>query len=352
MEGRCWEAASVFVAFCAVSMSSLLGRDIATVSLLLRLIPRGLHATVDPAGSILWGLGCSWLCGAVAISQPAEKLAWPWGTGQGPLLSTASLLHAPQALRSALSVPDESQRGDWEPDTRGGRVCRREGSVTPPNGQEDTPRQLVTAGFPPAGGLRGPGHQEGLGVGIWVGDHLAGQAAAQRCLCCSERLGHTQPKAPIPKSHTMWGCVPVWKGGAFLGETEKGAPQWGHQGRQGWGTSRAGLASVLALCWACSGHAMSSSSAVLEPKLVSKARDRVPSPTARSWWLVGHSEDTAGPCAAARHPGPERLALTPSRRWGFAPKGLAPRGGVPGGLSPFCLGSGVRVRPTHCPRRT
>ena len=137
LEGRCWEAASVFGAFCAVSVSSLLGRHIAAMSLSLRLIPGGLHATVDPAGSI----------------------------------------------------------------------------------------------------------QEGLGVGIWVGDRLAGPAAAKRCLRCSERLGHAQPKAPIPKRHAVCGCVPVWKGGAFLGETEKGAPQWGHQGRQGWGTPRAGLAS-------------------------------------------------------------------------------------------------------------
>lgn len=110
LEGRCWEA--VFVAFCAVSVSSLLGRNIAPVFLLLRLIPGGLHATVGPAGSILWGMGCSWLCGAVAISQPTEKLVWPLGAGRGPLLlSTASLLHAPQALHSALSGPDESQRG-------------------------------------------------------------------------------------------------------------------------------------------------------------------------------------------------------------------------------------------------
>ena len=32
-------------------------------------------------------MGCSWLCGAVAISQPAKKLVWPWGAGQGPLLN-------------------------------------------------------------------------------------------------------------------------------------------------------------------------------------------------------------------------------------------------------------------------
>lgn len=295
--------------------------------------------------------GTAGFAGLWQFHNPLKSWRGPGGQGRAPSSAqpASSMPHKPCVLLFLFLMNPSMGTGSRTPE---GDVFAGVGSVTPPNGQEDTPRQLVTAGFPPAGGLRGPGHQEGLRVGIWVGDHLAGPAAAQRCLCCSERLGHTQPKAPIPKSHTMWGCVPVWKGGAFLGETEKGAPQWGHQGRQGWGTSRAGLASVLALCWACSGHAMSSSSAVLEAQLVSKARDRVPSPTARSWWLVGHSEDTAGPCAAARHPGPERLALTPSRRWGFAPKGLAPRGGVPGGLSPFCLGSGVRVRPAHCPRRT
>ena len=53
----------------------------------------------------------------------------------------------------------------------------------------------------PAGSI-----QEGLGVGIWVGDRLAGPAAAKRCLCCSERLGHTQPK-PRSQRSTLCGAV-------------------------------------------------------------------------------------------------------------------------------------------------
>lgn len=138
---------------------------------------------------------------------------WRGSRGQGRAPSSAqpasSMPHKPCVVLFLFLMNPSVGTGSRTPE--GGRVCRREGSVTPPNGQEDTPLQLVTAGFPPAGGLRGPGHQEGLGVGIWVGDHLAGPAAAKRCLCCSERLGHTQRKAPIPKRHAVWGCVPVWK---------------------------------------------------------------------------------------------------------------------------------------------
>ena len=55
---------------------------------------------------------------------------------------------------------------------------------------------------------------------------------------------------------------------------------------------------------------------------------------------MGSSEDTAGPCAAAQHLGPEHLALTPSGRWGFASQSLGPSGGVAGGSGPLL--SGIR----------
>ena len=41
-------------------------------------------------------------------------------------------------------------------------------------------------------------------MGIRVGDHLEGPAAAKRGLCCREGLGHPQLKAPIPEEA---GCV-------------------------------------------------------------------------------------------------------------------------------------------------
>lgn len=71
-------------------------------------------------------------------------------------------------------------------------------------GKKTCPASWSPWGSHPLGGLWGPGHQEGLGVGIRVGDHLEAPAAAKRGLCCREGLGHPQLKAPIPGEA---GCV-------------------------------------------------------------------------------------------------------------------------------------------------
>lgn len=116
----------------------------------------------------------------------------------------------------------------------------------------------------------------------------------------------------------MCSCVPVWKGRGFLGEnSERCTTVEGYQGGRGWGISRAGLASLLAICWVCSRRAFSSSSVVPEAQLVSEGRVRVPSPIDRSWWLMGSSEDSASPA------GPSLSSLTPPAltAWPLPPAG-------------------------------
>lgn len=140
----------------------------------------------------------------------------------------------------------------------------------------------------------------------------------------------------------MCSCVPVWKGRGFLGEnSERCTTVEGYQGGQGWGILRAGLASLLAICWVCSRRAFSSSSVVPEAQLVSEGRVRVPSSIDRSWWLMGSSEDNASPAgpslSSLTPPGSDCLALTPSRRWASASQSPAPGGGDPRVLAPSCL---------------
>lgn len=96
-EGDVWKLPSVFVALCAMSVSSLLGGNVVAVSLLWRQVfywasylfpgvstPQRALLASGLTGSILWRVGCSWPQGAMAISQPPEKLAWPWRGRAGP----------------------------------------------------------------------------------------------------------------------------------------------------------------------------------------------------------------------------------------------------------------------------
>lgn len=143
-EGDVWKLPSVFVALCAMSVSSLLGGNVVAVSLLWRQV----FSWASYSRGSLHHSGPCWLLASPAafcgewdaaglrglwqFHSPLKSWRGPGGAGQGPLLSRASLLHGPQALHSALSVPDEWQRGDWEPDTGGEPVCRWGDSATPP----------------------------------------------------------------------------------------------------------------------------------------------------------------------------------------------------------------------------
>lgn len=144
-EGDVWKLPSVFVALCAMSVSSLLGGNVVAVSLLRRQVfywasylfpgvstPQRALLASGLTGSTCGEWDAPGLRGLWQFHSPLKSWRGPGGAGQGPLLSRASLLHGPQALHSALSVPDESQRGDWEPDIGGEPVCRWGDSATPP----------------------------------------------------------------------------------------------------------------------------------------------------------------------------------------------------------------------------
>lgn len=95
----------------------------------------------------------------------------------------------------------------------------------------------------------------------------------------------TPAQSPILEKQAV-SCVPVGKGGGYLEKQRKvhlsgGAPQ----GRQGCAPQEQAWLPFMAPPKGSS-DALSSSQ-VLQAQLVSKARGRVPSPTARSWWLVG-----------------------------------------------------------------
>lgn len=187
-------------------------------------------------------------------------------------------------------------------------------------------------------------------MGIRVGDHLEGPAAAKRGLCCREGLGHPQLKAPIPEEA---GCVE--------------------------------------LCPCGEGRRLSRRSRERCTSVAGTRAGRAAAPQEQAWlplWLPpGQALDV--PCLTPQQPGGpvglqgqrqgaqphcrELVAGGQLRRYSWAlcssPTPLAlsawpspPAGGgalscrawhlVVEGLAPFCLESAVRVRPAHCPRRT
>lgn len=95
--------------------------------------------------------------------------------GPPPQRGWAAPPHHPQAPHPALSLPDKSQCGEWEPNPKGNLFAGMRALPHPPEDQEGGPRQLVTGGgsgagpqgTPPGGlvsgmaGWRPPGRSSG-----------------------------------------------------------------------------------------------------------------------------------------------------------------------------------------------
>ena len=157
----------------------------------------------------LLGASCGeWgAAGFVGLRQFHNPLkSWCGPGGQGRALSSAqpasSMPHKPCILLFLVLMNHSLGTGSWTPEGHVFAGVRVQSHHL--MGKKTCPASWLPRGSHPLGGLQGPGHQEGLGVGIRVGDHLEGPAAAKRCLCCREGLGRTQLKAPIPKEA---GCV-------------------------------------------------------------------------------------------------------------------------------------------------
>lgn len=164
----------------------------------------GLQATVGPAGASCGEWGAASFVGLWQFHNPLKS--WRGPGGQGRALSSAqpasSMPHKPCILLFLVLMNHSMGTGSRTPegDMFAGVRVRSHHLM----GKKTCPASCSLRGSHLLGGLQGPSHQEGLGVGIQVGDHLEGPAAAKRCLCCREGLGHTQLKAPIPKEA---GCV-------------------------------------------------------------------------------------------------------------------------------------------------
>lgn len=148
----------------------------------------------------------------------------------------------------------------------------------------------------------------------------------------------------------MWSCVPVGKGGGYLGEAEEGAPQWQAPGQAGLRHLKSRpdflYGSLLGKLWTCPVQLLSSPGGPVglqgqRQGAQPHCQELVAGGQLRRYSWALYSSQT--PLALSAWPSPPAGGGALSRRaWHLVVEGLAP----------FCLESAVRVRPAHCPRRT
>lgn len=123
--------------------------------------PRWVLLTSGLAGSSPWGVQAAGLGGLRLFHSPLKSWRCPaWGQGRAhssgqwreravgppPQRGWAAPPHHPQAPHPALSLPDKSQCGEWEPNPKGNLFAGMRALPHPPEDQEGGPGQLVTGG--------------------------------------------------------------------------------------------------------------------------------------------------------------------------------------------------------------